>query len=350
MNIPPTSPATNPQEKARVGDDEAQKVTPDSQTVARDDDKALPKKKPGENKQTKVSDSIRKWSVLITSCGSAVSGLFSFINTSLLDKQNDLIDKFSTYLSKASVFSTGVYGAWENCTSKNTFGAIGYLSDLVVSALASSKRLYLLRAIGSGLDQIPSMLKDFAAKFPSLVDDKFLKFKDHGPVGGLVDSARKTLFASREILKEIAADIKRNYDKDGITGIVKPFFDVKKAERSHLLSSIGLVFCGLTAIFIRNCDIVIGSLRDAFGLYADYAISCKGASKGRDGKPTGAGNKTYTVSGLSDLFGSFTDFIARFFPDSGLHFVALGASRLAAKDLAFAQTEDNAETYMAQAA
>ena len=287
---------------------------------------------------------VQEWLAPIIAYGALILGSCSFISATFFKKKFDLLDKAATGFSKASIFTTGAYGALENTLTRNTTGLVGYVSDVTVSLLASSKRLYLLRAIGSSLDQFWSMMIDFASKFSHKIAQKYsqspTKFKNFTDFW---DSTKKTLFASKEITLDTVQDLREKYNSGGLICALKSFFDVRKAERSHLFSSIGLLSCGLIATVLRY-DKIIGTIRDIFGGYADFAILSKLFSRDPvTGKRTGKGSFKCGVSGAFDATATAGDCFARFIPDSNLHLLALGLSRVAGLYLVDAQNLDGTE-------
>lgn len=287
---------------------------------------------------------IRKYAAPVTSWGSLITGLGSFLFANFKE-QNDYLDLAATYFSKASLFATSVYGVLENAIKKNFLGTLGYSSDLVTSVFSSAKKMYFFRAIGSSLDQLPAMLEDFVCKYAHIIKEEYKDEKSKNSpfynFSGFFDSFKKTLFASKIIGRETYKELKETYKSKGLLSAVGEFFNKKRADVNILTSTIGL----LTSVAIGSfppLEKIGRTLRDLIGFHADYAVGIKAFSTDPEtGKPTGAGNKEYGIAGLLYALAGAFDIGDVWLPFENLHFASLGIDRFSSRKMVDAQNKGN---------
>ena len=304
----------------------------------------------------KTLDVTQKYFASPISFAASGFGALSFITGTIMDAKNELLDKVTTWVCKGGLLSRSIFGALHNAERKNLFATVGYSSDILTSVLASSHSMYVLRAIGSGLDQLPALLTDLM-KHPEIIN----KYNpEHSPsfdftrFDSFFDSFKKTLFAVKTIFKDIAGDIKENYQTHGLAKALKAVFVARNSAnttvRNLLISTIGLLGSAF-AYGILNFD-KASIFRDMFGFHADIAVWLKEYSGCEDGQAITEGNAIYGQAGKWYTGGTIADILYRFLPEKLINgdLLALGIDGIGGERMVYANKVDNENTRNAELA
>ena len=257
---------------------------------------------------------------------SGLTSIASFIYTNFLKREIDWLDKSAEIVNRLTYFIGGLYGGVGGGIDKDLPGALGYSFVALSSIIGTKENMYFLKGPGSALDQLPAMMKDIGhnpeilKKYPDYTNfadpaSEFYKYS------GFWESVKKTFVSSGVVLKDIFKELKEKSFKD-------VFITSKRAaEKSLLLSSVGIL-SGVVIGMFGKLRKIGASIRDIFGAHADIALLLKHFSKDDQGKTTGAGNKSYALSGLFYSIGSVLDFVYRWTEIPKLELAAVGFDNL----------------------
>lgn len=342
--IPPTSnkppnPITNP----LVGE-KSEKEKPTSSNPAQiEQKKSLLELSPEKYKTLGL---IRTFFLTPTCFLSAGAGALSFFLSNAFKAQNDFVDKIAAYSSKAAVFGVGIFNLLHRFWKKDSFGTLAFATDLATSTFADGEDLYQWKGFGSGLDHSPLILGE--AHSNQKVKDKY-KSKDSGELtkdqflsySGFLDSAKKMCYSVYVIFGDIINEFKTNGFANGFMNCFVNK-NKRKAEKNLLISGLGIItgaFLGTILGFKK----IGATIRDVFGIYADWAYVDKGQSEA-SGDKNSEHQKNYTRSGILYTIGSLLDLAYRWTDIENLNLLALGIDRLGARDATlglFKESESN---------
>lgn len=277
--------------------------------------------------------------------GALFAGAASFISAAVLNKQSESLDTFSSGMCKTSLGITSAYGLMQNAyKEKNILGTMGYASDIGTSLLASTKKTYFFRAIGSLLDQIPAMLQDISVRYKKEINEKYNKILDPNfnftHFKGFGDSFEKSMYGIKLVFNNTLRDLKSKYRSEGLPKAALELFNKERADANLLLSSAGLLG-----------SVIVGGLlglektgrvaRDIFGFHADYAVAIRACSKDPEtGKPAGKGGNAYGLAGALYGGAGLLDLISVFDTERNWHYASLGLDRFAGCGMVNAQSQD----------
>lgn len=331
----------NPISRGQLADAALRKVRGTVGQDLQSDKKEKINRKPLPPKVEEALNLTQKYLVTPAAFFSLGTGILSFISANLLKAQNEFLEKAATIFSKGAIISNAIYGGLENASNNDLFGILGYVMDFITSIKGKAENLYLLRGLGSALDQVPALLRDVAknpgiqAKYNPANNPEY----DFNDYDSLTDSGCKTLQAARVIFSDLINDFKSGKSLKNI------FVNGERtAEKNLLLSSLGIFSGALVGIifsFNKYVHLFGATVRDVSGAYADLALYDKGDSKDASGNKTGAGNFNYMVSGIFYVIGSILDLFYRWTKIPCMNLLALGTDRVGARFMVVANADDN---------
>lgn len=281
-----------------------------------------------------------KYLVPGTSYLSLVMGGLSFILHNLVKKPSEILDKIGTLSAKAAFFVTAVFGGITKIRDMDTSGSLAYTMDTLTPFIASGEELYQWKGWGSATDHFPLMLTELAYH-PQIKKEYDLTDGHEGIFNqykNFWDSAKKACYGVKIILGDIFREFKENKSKGLLQAILHPFVRGERtAEKNLLVSSFG-IYIGTFLGTILGFKKTGSTIRDLFGIHADFAYINKGASK-VSGKGD-SGKKEFLSSGIFYTIGSVLDLIYRWTGLEGLNLLAIGFDRLGNCDAVKGITRD----------
>lgn len=204
--------------------------------------------------------------------------------------------------------ASGIQNAFE---TKNPILLVAFVWESFASLISGVNNLYLLRAPGPALDQLPTALKAMTEKY--FGSDKFETFGE---------GWQKSWHCIKEMTKEI----------------FKNPSNLWKKQDQHLILFASAMTIASSALGVFVNEKVFGSLRDLFGCFGDWGLFVTKSD-------------TAKKSGFFYLCGSLLDCVARFFKveniRSAWHEISIALDRIG-QYFFIKYRQDEVETKVAQ--
>lgn len=219
-----------------------------------------------------------------------LNGISAYSNTFGVDKKfNKLASKLGSAGTKLYLITNGTINFLEQLLTKNYLLSIGNFCDNIVAAFVPQNQIYLARGIPQGLFSIANSLSILNGK------NEFNSLEEHYDhiVSGLKKSV-KLLFSKP--LEAIASA------KTGLLGTL----------------SGALMILGFFTWKVTGSEKIGASLRDFGGLMMDLEMAKPHHLTGDKKRPF------YFATGISYIFGTFCDYLSKFYPKHKDKLVPLG--------------------------